>query len=96
MFPFDQIRCPWGRAFDQKNASFKFKSPAFTWPPPPPHVTLIGALVNKKLMYVLNFSSQAERQVSDVTSEGVVYTAISRKVVGKTARDNPQRHCGWF
>ena len=23
-------------------------------------------------------------------------TAISRKVVGKSARDNPDRHCGWF
>ena len=25
-----------------------------------------------------------------------LYTAISRKVVGKSARDNPERHCGWF
>ena len=24
------------------------------------------------------------------------YLAISRKVVGKSARDNPERHCGWF
>ena len=24
------------------------------------------------------------------------YTAISRKVVGKGARDNPERYCGWF
>ena len=24
------------------------------------------------------------------------YTAMSRKVVGKSARDNPERHCGWF
>ena len=24
------------------------------------------------------------------------YTAISRKVVGKCARDNPERYCGWF
>ena len=24
------------------------------------------------------------------------YTAISRKVVGKSALDNPERHCGWF
>ena len=23
------------------------------------------------------------------------YTAISRKVVGKSARDNPERYCGW-
>ena len=25
-----------------------------------------------------------------------VYTAISKKVVGKSARDNPERYCGWF
>ena len=24
------------------------------------------------------------------------YTAISRKVVEKSARDNPERYCGWF
>ena len=24
------------------------------------------------------------------------YTAISRKVVGKSARDSPERYCGWF
>ena len=23
-------------------------------------------------------------------------TAISRKVVGKSERDNPERYCGWF
>ena len=25
-----------------------------------------------------------------------VYTAISRKVVEKSARDNRERYCGWF
>ena len=25
-----------------------------------------------------------------------IYTAVSRKVVGKSARDNPERYCGWF
>ena len=25
-----------------------------------------------------------------------IYTAISTKVVGKSARYNPERHCGWF
>ena len=24
-----------------------------------------------------------------------IYTAIWRKVVGKSARDNPERYCGW-
>ena len=25
-----------------------------------------------------------------------MYTAVSRKVVGKSARNNPERYCGWF
>ena len=25
-----------------------------------------------------------------------LHTAISRKVVGKSAHDNPERYCGWF
>ena len=25
-----------------------------------------------------------------------MYTAISKKVVGKSARDNPKRYCAWF
>ena len=25
-----------------------------------------------------------------------LYTAISGKVVGKSASDNPERYCGWF
>ena len=24
------------------------------------------------------------------------HTAVSRMVVGKSARDNPERYCGWF
>ena len=32
-------------------------------------------------------------RISQYTKE---HTAISRKVVGKSARDNPERHCGWF
>ena len=27
---------------------------------------------------------------------GFVYTAVSRKVVGKSARDKPERYCGRF
>ena len=27
---------------------------------------------------------------------GFVYTAFSRKVVGKSARDKPERYCGRF
>ena len=29
-------------------------------------------------------------------SEQQIYTAISRKVVGKSPRDNPVRYCGWL
>ena len=31
-----------------------------------------------------------------VTQSALLYTAISRKVVGKSARDKPERYCGWF
>ena len=33
---------------------------------------------------------------SHLLTSALIYTAISRKVVGKSARDNPERHCGWF
>ena len=26
----------------------------------------------------------------------IIHTAISRKLFGKSARDNPERYCGWF
>ena len=32
----------------------------------------------------------------DVMADTIGYTAISRKVVGKSARDNPERYFGWF
>ena len=32
----------------------------------------------------------------EVGGGGGAYTAISRKVVGKSARDNAERYCGWF
>ena len=31
-----------------------------------------------------------------LSTSGNIYTAISRKVVGKSARDSPDRYCGWF
>ena len=33
---------------------------------------------------------------STLNTAHCLYTAISRKVVGKSARDNPERYCGWF
>ena len=32
----------------------------------------------------------------DMLAIAAVYTAISKKVVGKSARDNPEGYCGWF
>ena len=37
-----------------------------------------------------------EFQHGTCTALQAMYTAISRKVVGKIARDNPERYCGWF
>ena len=31
----------------------------------------------------------------NMTKSSELYTATSRKVVGKSARDNPERYCGW-
>ena len=33
---------------------------------------------------------------SKAYGNGLPYTAISRRVVGRSACDNPERHCGWF
>ena len=41
---------------------------------------------NKKLFYTWFIQLVRSR----------LYTAISRKEVGKSARDNAERHCGWF
>ena len=35
-------------------------------------------------------------EVQSISSFLYSSTAISRKVVGKSARDNPDRYCGWF
>ena len=32
----------------------------------------------------------------ELFARSCMYTAISRKVVGKSARDNHERYCGWF
>ena len=49
----------------------------------------IGPFIREKIRRVLHKT----RLKQDVNFP---YTAISRKVVGKSARDNPERHCGWF
>ena len=46
----------------------------------------------------LNRITMHSQQSANVTTVGVSYkyTAVSRKVVGKSARVNPERYCGWF
>ena len=54
--------------------------------------TLFSSTVNRSSIFFVRSS------MSGLSSEwyGQLYIAISRKVVGKSARDNPERHCGWF
>ena len=46
-------------------------------------------------IYLCSIDSLYTHAVMFMTSF-IQYTAISRKVVGKSAPDNPERHCGWF
>ena len=39
---------------------------------------------------------QIFEQIVSTKAMKVSNTAIWRKVVGKSVRDNPERHCGWF
>ena len=39
---------------------------------------------------------QIFEQIVSTKSMKVSNTAMWRKVVGKSARDNPERHCRWF
>ena len=48
-------------------------------------ITLFQLPVNKAMGYKGSF-----------THVFFPYTAISRKVVGESARNNPERDCGWF
>jgi len=41
-----------------------------------------------------DFNKNAEKE--ERNQHQVMYTAISRKVVGWSARDKPERFCGWF
>ena len=42
------------------------------------------------------FLSCIVKKAATVTVYKIGYTAISRKVVGKSTRDNAERYCGWF
>ena len=47
-------------------------------------------LVSKKAVHAIKYQN-----VTKITYS-ITDTAISRKVVGKSPRDNPERYCGWF
>ena len=51
-------------------------------------------LIQKAELFSISLEDRLE--LSRVDCSLIVYTAISRKVVGKSARDNPDRYCGWF
>ena len=44
-------------------------------------------------VYLNHFQSDIHRLAGNYVWP---HTAVSRKVVGKSARDSPERHCGWF
>ena len=46
--------------------------------------------------YVMSNQRKAERFRVLFNFACRSYTAVSRKVVGKSARNNPERYCGWF
>ena len=43
-----------------------------------------------------NGSKLTYKQTVHATLTETAFTAISKKVVGKSARNNPKRNCGWF
>ena len=45
---------------------------------------------------VLEIQASLYRKNEEPIRTEYLYTAISRKFVGKSARDNPERYCGWF
>ena len=55
------------------------------------------AVPGKNLLKEFPKSFALKPKVTEKTvAEKLRFTAVSRKVVGKSARDNPERYCGWF
>ena len=60
------------------------------------HPFCVGVLWTCQSGKVISFSCRLENKNKIKYSSSVVYTAVWKKVVGKSARDNPDRYCGWF
>ena len=61
----------------------------------PNHLLLAGAN-DRNLIITQRFHAGPLQANRDFSGIPWLYTAISRKVVGKSARNNPKRFCGWF
>ena len=59
--------------------------------PPPPSLPPITDATN-----LLKSCPTKRKLSSGCVGVFTQYTAISRKVVGNSARDNPKGYCGWF
>ena len=51
---------------------------------------------NAILQQIIGSSKKQDKTPAFIWIFMIMYTAISRKVVGKSARDNSERYCGWF
>ena len=73
-------------------------SPGLPYIDPTPDYVLISASESNgytNLQFERETTTEEDDDPHDVQYR-VRNTAISRKVVGKSASDNPERHCGWF
>ena len=48
------------------------------------------------IIIILNYRVLNYNLILKILPGKYMCTAVSRKVVGKSARDNPERYCGWL
>ena len=52
--------------------------------------------MTKGCLNIIDKNTVVTRIAKKGRSMVATFTVISRKLVGKSARDNPERYCGWF
>jgi len=57
---------------------------------------LLKVWISLTCLYVKEFAVRTLGSIVQTVWNWCMYTAISRKIVGKIARDNPERYCGWL